>query len=519
MTEKQNLVEEAIIQLKNLENLVAENAKGILSSTMGKEINELVKESLKTEEESEEDEMEFEFTEQEDEDVQDVQIDAVEPADDEMDFDDMGDDESMDMEDDTEMDSDVEDMEIDMDDEPIDLTSATDEEILKVFKAMGDEDGIIITKDGSEIHLQDDTDDVEYKISLGESDEDMMEEFGEFEFDMEDDDMEDMESEEDDEEIMYEITMDDDDEMEESMHEMDEEMDFEEEDEDEIMYEITMDGDDEDEFEESMDEMYEEEMEAEEEMTSEAFKPKGVGMGKPKFSYKNTKGGFNEKKKHANPKMGTGKAKFEFKEGDTKTAPVKPKTKPSTKPTPKHPLKPKPGTEGAPKATKEETKEASRTLKSGKYWGREGLPKPRTAPRHLRVEAYEEQLETLRSKNEEYRKALNVFRDKLTEVAVFNSNLAYATRLFTEHSTTKQEKINILRRFDSVESIKESKSLYKTIKDELSNESKSVVKESIENKLDKTPVSGSATTLIENKVHENTQFTRIKDLMSKINNK
>jgi hypothetical protein len=42
----------------------------------------------------------------------------------------------------------------------------------------------------------------------------------------------------------------------------------------------------------------------------------------------------------------------------------------------------------------------------------------------------------------------------LNEVAVFNSNLAYATRLFTEHSTTKQEKINILRRFDNVESLK-----------------------------------------------------------------
>ena len=52
---------------------------------------------------------------------------------------------------------------------------------------------------------------------------------------------------------------------------------------------------------------------------------------------------------------------------------------------------------------------------------------------------------------------LTIFKEKLTEVAVFNSNLAYATRLFTEHSTTKQEKINILRRFDGVETLKESK--------------------------------------------------------------
>jgi predicted nucleic acid-binding protein len=101
-------------------------------------------------------------------------------------------------------------------------------------------------------------------------------------------------------------------------------------------------------------------------------------------------------------------------------------------------------------------------------------------------------------------------------VAIFNSNLAYATRLFTEHSTTKKEKINILRRFDSVETLKESKGLYKSIKEELSQgESKSIT-ESVENKLNTTVTSGSAINLIESKTYENPQFMRMKDLMSKI---
>jgi prolyl oligopeptidase PreP (S9A serine peptidase family) len=122
----------------------------------------------------------------------------------------------------------------------------------------------------------------------------------------------------------------------------------------------------------------------------------------------------------------------------------------------------------------------------------------------------------LREKNEEYRKALNVFREKLNEVAVFNSNLAYATRLFTEHSTTKKEKINILRRFDSVESLKESKQLYKTVKDELSHTETKNISESVERQLNSNKTSGSATTLIESKTYENPQFLRIKDLMSKL---
>ena len=44
-----------------------------------------------------------------------------------------------------------------------------------------------------------------------------------------------------------------------------------------------------------------------------------------------------------------------------------------------------------------------------------------------------EEVETLKKQNTEYKKALILFKEKLNEVAVFNANLAYATRLFTEH--------------------------------------------------------------------------------------
>jgi hypothetical protein len=147
-----------------------------------------------------------------------------------------------------------------------------------------------------------------------------------------------------------------------------------------------------------------------------------------------------------------------------------------------------------------------------------GLPKPHSIPNKSRYnESLEKEVSQLRQKNEEYRKALNIFKEKLNEVAIFNSNLAYATRLFTEHSTTKQEKINILRRFDSAETIKESKNLYKTIKEDLTaKESPSVVNESIDAKIQKSPSRGSASSLIESKTYENPQFLRMKDLMNKL---
>jgi hypothetical protein len=144
------------------------------------------------------------------------------------------------------------------------------------------------------------------------------------------------------------------------------------------------------------------------------------------------------------------------------------------------------------------------------------LKRPGARNESVKRRALENEVKQLREKNEEYRNALNVFREKLTEVAVFNSNLAYATRLFTEHSTTQQEKINLLRRFDGVETLKESKSLYKTIKEDLGGKEQNVVTESVQSKVTKTPTKGSANNLIESKTYENPQFLRMRDLMSKL---
>ena len=125
-----------------------------------------------------------------------------------------------------------------------------------------------------------------------------------------------------------------------------------------------------------------------------------------------------------------------------------------------------------------------------------------------------EEVETLKKQNAEYKKALVLFKDKLNEVAVFNANLAYATRLFTEHSTTKQEKLNILKRFDTVSTLNESKGLYNSIASELGN--KTTVTESIATKISNTPSTSSTEVLSEAKAYENPQFKRMKDLMSKI---
>jgi hypothetical protein len=360
------------------------------------------------------------------EDMEDMEVeDEMEDEMEDMeDMDDMED--EMDSDEMLMMDLPGDDMEVDDEDEvllPLDLTDASDEEILKVFKAMGDEDGIIVTKDDDEITLKDDETDAEYKIQ--------------------------MEAEEEDEIIA-------DEEMEGEYKEG-----YEMEEEDEIVYEIELGDEDEDESDKD---------ESEEEMKEGKY---GMNKG-DKFHRKDVGGHEVENGEYGAYEEG------EEMEGEYKESSV-------------------------------------RSHVNGRATNKKPENFPPSLKRFAQRESLEREVAQLREKNEEYRKALNIFKEKLNEVAVFNSNLAYATRLFTEHSTTKQEKINILRRFDSAETIKESKNLYKTIKEDLaSKEGASVVTESVKAKVQKSPSRGSASSLIESKTYENPQFLRMKDLMNKI---
>jgi hypothetical protein len=411
---------------------------------------------------------------------------------------------------------------------------------------MDGDDGIIISKDGEDISLTDEDTDSEYLIKLGEQIEkfgsDMDDEYMEGDYVEEDYDM-DLDEEDD-------MELDEDDHMEGDYVEEDYDMELDEDDtqstidkifenKDEIIYEIEMDEQEEFDMEDEMDVDMEDEMDVDMEMgmedeedfdcsnfstasyleknpkatisdvysylqemgclgggndtIGENYNYLGEGKKGPKFKYKMPTKGFDEKKKEGPKKVGTGKPKFQY---DTNAENINGKMKTVT-------------------GKRKETKEASRTYTMGSKTGR-GLRKGITPNRNLNLEALENQVIDLKQKNNDYKKSLNIFREKLTEVAVFNANLAYATRLFTEHSTTKKEKINILRRFDNVQSLQESKNLYSSIKNELSKGVEPTINESVNRKITNVASTGSSANLIESKTYENPQFLRMKDLISKL---
>ncbi len=299
-------------------------------------------------------------------------------------------------------------MELDGDEE-MDLTMATDEEVLKVFKSMGDTDEVEVVKDADGISLKDNETGAEYYIKESEEElqkEGLCEGCGDMT----------------EEETLYEIEMDED------------------------MYEAYMESK---EMEEGDDVVAEtdEEDEEEDKMDEDASRRKY--------------------RRYAGDKVGRRDESVR-------------RRKPSIK--------------------------ESRTSR-----------KPLTESRNnVRKESYEKLLreyKELKGKNEEYKEALKVFKTKINEVALFNQNLAHVTKLFTEHSTTKKEKMSILGRFDSVETIKESKSLYKTIEAELSE--KTPINESVEKKVNKT-VETSKSNLNESTAYVDPQINKIKDLMNRI---
>jgi len=432
---KKSILEQALLQVQDLEEAVKANAKGILASTMKEELNDVLNESMEQEEvelSTKEDEQDMPVSEQgiDDEEGNDDETSINdEPADDvDPDMEDEeGEDES---DDELSIDDEDEDFSLPMDseeegeDEVLDMTDASDDEVLKVFKSMKPEDGIVVKRDGDNVELEDGDDEYIIKLDDEESEveeteyneevsEEDVEESEVSETDMEEEVSEEEVSETDD--TVYEIELEDVSEEEVSEEEVSEEEVSEKEiDESEVS-------------EEEMDEEVSEEEESHEEEVDEAARTKSNVHG--------DKGGANR-------------------------AGIKSKTK----------------------------------YKAG---------------------AINEEVETLRKQNGEYKKALVLFKEKLNEVAVFNANLAYATRLFTEHSTTRQEKLNILKRFDSVTSLTESKSTYKVIEGELG--SKQNVTESVAKAIVSTPTSSSSQEVLsETKAYESPQFKRMKDLMSKL---
>ena len=129
------------------------------------------------------------------------------------------------------------------------------------------------------------------------------------------------------------------------------------------------------------------------------------------------------------------------------------------------------------------------------------IPAPRKengpkAKHHVSTEGnYEEVVEAYKRENKALKECILKLRNGLQEARITNVNLAKVAKLFVENTVSKEEKINILNRFDKeAKTIEQSNALYESINKELN---KATVKKNLT--LENTMKSESSNSINENK--------------------
>jgi hypothetical protein len=434
MKKTNSIIEEALIEASQLEEAVKEVGKEVLATAMKQEIDEIIKSSLTEEEEEESPEM----------DSMGMEAPEMPEAP-----------ESTEVPEMPEMEDGEEDEEV------MDMTNASDAEVIKVFKAMGPEDSIEVTKTEDGIHLKDG--DNEYILQMEGVEEMTDEELDEY---------------------LDEATFED-------FDELDIEDEDEDEDDDEEEYEEDEDVEDDDlEFEGWMNELMDEDSMSEY-MSSES--PDNEDMSEE-----------------------YGEVVYEIELDEASEV----------------------MDEDMDEAEEDEDlEEAARTYGNGSRDGSRGLRKARTPNRYYsyrngfdvkvesenrelknQIKLIESELKGYKAKNNEYKSALGSLKEKMNEMAVYYTNLSYTNKLFTEHTTTKKEKLDILRKFDNVKSVNESKNLFKMLSEDLSSKKTISNLNSLSENVEKT-LTSSSSKLTESVVYEDPKIKQIKDLMSKLNRK
>jgi hypothetical protein len=85
----------------------------------------------------------------------------------------------------------------------------------------------------------------------------------------------------------------------------------------------------------------------------------------------------------------------------------------------------------------------------------------------------------------------------------------------TENSTTKDEKLDILKRFDSAKTLSESREIFNSMEN-LFSTSKNTVEKTIEETVLKGSKTSGASNLNESTAYQNPQLSRMLDIIGKI---
>lgn len=129
----------------------------------------------------------------------------------------------------------------------------------------------------------------------------------------------------------------------------------------------------------------------------------------------------------------------------------------------------------------------------------------------LEVENIKRKANAIFNENKQLKAIAEKIKNKLEESIVINNSLGKVIKLIAENTTTKEEKINIVKRFNNVKTINEGKELYDTISQEL----KSNKTATISNPINET-LAESKNNIVETPMYNSDELTETVQLMRRI---
>ena len=117
------------------------------------------------------------------------------------------------------------------------------------------------------------------------------------------------------------------------------------------------------------------------------------------------------------------------------------------------------------------TPKENRKKRNTRYQGRQvtGTGESPTNNSDETNESIKRKARAIFEENKQLKAIAEQIKDRLNDACVVNASLGKIIKLVTENSTTRDEKINIVNRFNNVKTINEGKELYETISNELKN--------------------------------------------------
>ena len=125
---------------------------------------------------------------------------------------------------------------------------------------------------------------------------------------------------------------------------------------------------------------------------------------------------------------------------------------------------------------------------------------------------FEAVVESIKKENAELKEGLKNIKANLREAAILNVNLGRIVNLLVNETTTREEKKNILKRFNNVKTINEGADLYNTIKSELNESKKTIIN------IDNDVVTATKTKLNETTFYQDRTSNPSLSLMDRMDN-